>query len=131
MEEKAEQSRMVAMPVNKLMMSMGIPIILSMMLQAFYNIVDSAFVSNMAEYGEEALNALTLAFPVQLLIVAVSVGTGVGTNALAAKALGQKDFEKANRVAGNACFVTLLIYIFWILFGIFGGGVVHRNTDIE
>ncbi len=120
MEEKAEQSRMVAMPVNKLMMSMGIPIILSMMLQAFYNIVDSAFVSNMAEYGEEALNALTLAFPVQLLIVAVSVGTGVGTNALAAKALGQKDFEKANRVAGNACFVTLLIYIFWILFGIFG-----------
>ncbi|MCD8110188.1 MAG: MATE family efflux transporter [Clostridiales bacterium] len=120
MEEKVEQSRMGTMPVNKLMMGMGIPIILSMMLQAFYNIVDSAFVSNMAEYGEEALNALTLAFPVQLLIVAVGVGTGVGTNALASKALGQKDFEKANRVAGNACFVTFLIYIFWILFGIFG-----------
>ncbi|MCD7922179.1 MAG: MATE family efflux transporter [Clostridiales bacterium] len=120
MEEKVEQSRMGTVPVNKLMMGMGIPIILSMMLQAFYNIVDSAFVSNMAEYGEEALNALTLAFPVQLLIVAVGVGTGVGTNALASKALGQKDFEKANRVAGNACFVTFLIYIFWILFGIFG-----------
>ncbi|MCC8028466.1 MAG: MATE family efflux transporter [Lachnospiraceae bacterium] len=120
MEEKMEQSKMGTAPVNKLMLGMGIPIILSMMLQAFYNIVDSAFVSNMAEYGEEALNALTLAFPVQLLIVAVGVGTGVGTNALASKALGQKDFEKANRVAGNACFVTLLIYIFWILFGIFG-----------
>ncbi len=120
MEEKTEQSRMGTMPVNKLMLGMGIPIILSMMLQAFYNIVDSAFVSNMAEYGEEELNALTQALTVQLLIVALGLGTGVGTNALASKALGQGDHEKANRVAGNACFMTFLIFVFWVLFGIFG-----------
>ncbi len=120
MEETAQQKKMATMPVNKLMLRMGIPIILSMMLQALYNIVDSAFVSNMAENGEEALNALTLAFPVQILIVAVGVGTGVGVNALLSKALGQKDFEKANRVAGNAYFVTFLIYIACVLFGLFG-----------
>jgi len=120
MEETAQQKKMATMPVNKLMLSMGIPIILSMMLQALYNIVDSAFVSNMAENGEEALNALTLAFPVQILIVAVGVGTGVGVNALLSKALGQKDYEKANRVAGNAYFVTFLIYIACVLFGLFG-----------
>lgn len=120
MEETAQQKKMATMPVNKLMLRMGIPIILSMMLQALYNIVDSAFVSNMAENGEEALNALTLAFPVQILIVAVGVGTGVGVNALLSKALGQKDYEKANRVAGNAYFVTFLIYIACVLFGLFG-----------
>lgn len=70
------------MPVNKLMLSMGIPMILSMVLQAVYNIVDSMFVSNMAENGEAALNALTLAFPVQMIMVAVGIGTGVGVNAL-------------------------------------------------
>ncbi|MCD8151657.1 MAG: MATE family efflux transporter [Clostridiales bacterium] len=120
MEETAQQKKMATMPVNKLMLHMGILIILSMMLQALYNIVDSAFVSNMAENGEEALNALTLAFPVQILIVAVGVGTGVGVNALLSKALGQKDYEKANRVAGNAYFVTFLIYIACVLFGLFG-----------
>lgn len=79
---------------------MGLPIMLSMMIQALYNIVDSAFVSNMAG-GEAALNALTLAFPVQMLMVAVSIGTGVGVNVLLAKSLGQGDGEKAARVAGN------------------------------
>ena len=74
-------------PIGKLMLSMGLPVILSMMLQALYNIVDSGFVSNMAD-GENALNALTLAFPVQMLMVAASVGTGVGVNVLLAKSLG-------------------------------------------
>ena len=71
-------------PVGTLMRAMGLPIILSMMIQALYNIVDSAFVSNMAG-GEAALNALTLAFPVQMLMVAVSIGTGVGVNVLLAR----------------------------------------------
>ena len=87
-------NRMGTVPVNKLMLSMGIPMILSMVLQAVYNIVDSMFVSNMAENGEAALNALTLAFPVQMIMVAVGIGTGVGVNALVARSLGQGNREK-------------------------------------
>ena len=75
-------NKMGTMPVNKLMLTLGAPMIISMVLQAVYNIVDSAFVSNMQDTGEMALNALTLAFPIQMLMVAVSIGTGVGTNAL-------------------------------------------------
>ena len=71
--------------------------ICSMVLQAMYNIVDSAFVSNMPENGEAALNALTLAFPMQMLMIAVSIGTGVGVNALVSKSLGQGDTEKIGR----------------------------------
>lgn len=123
MEQVNKQSKMETMPVNRLMMGMGIPIILSMMLQAFYNIVDSAFVSNMKENGEAALNALTLAYPVQILIVAVSIGTGVGMNALLSKSLGQKNQDKANKVAGNAIFLGIIIYIVCLLFGIFGVGI--------
>lgn len=78
-----ENNRMKEMPVNRLMMRMGLPMILSMALQAVYNIVDSAFVGNMREGGEAALNAMTLAFPVQMLMVALAIGTGVGVNALA------------------------------------------------
>ena len=82
MEQDKKINKMGTLPVPRLMLSMGIPMILSMMLQAFYNIVDSAFVSNMAQDGEAALTALTLAFPVQMLLVALGVGTGVGANAL-------------------------------------------------
>lgn len=92
--DKAEK-RMASAPVGKLMLQMGTPMILSMMLQAVYNIVDSYFVANMAENGEIAVNALTLAFPVQMMMVAVGIGTGVGANALIARALGQGDREKA------------------------------------
>lgn len=120
MQSKDSKNKMAEMPVNKLMISMGTPIILSMMLQAVYNIVDSAFVSNMKEGGELALNALTLAFPVQVLMIAIGIGTGVGTNALFSKSLGQGDKEKAGRVAGNAVFFSFIIYILFLLFGIFG-----------
>lgn len=118
--ESAEQNKMGAVPVPKLMMAMGIPMILSMILQAVYNIVDSAFVSNMTNNGESALNALTLAFPLQMLMVAISIGTGVGTNALLAKSLGQNDKEKASKVAGNAVFLAIVIYIAFLIFGLFG-----------
>jgi putative MATE family efflux protein len=107
-------------PVKRLMLSMGIPIILSMVLQAVYNIVDSAFVANMAENGEAALNALTLAFPFQMLMVAIGIGTGVGVNALVSKTLGQGDKEKASKAAGNAEFMAVIIYVVFLLFGLFG-----------
>lgn len=120
MSKQESMNRMGTQPVGKLMLSMGIPMILSMMLQALYNIVDSAFVSNISGNGEAALNALTLAFPVQMLMVAISIGTGVGTNALLAKNLGQGNKEKASRVAGNAIFLGIVIYIIFLLFGLLG-----------
>lgn len=120
MKKQDSMSRMGTEPIGKLMLSMGIPMILSMVLQAVYNIVDSAFVSNMKENGEAALNALTLAFPVQMLMVAVGIGTGVGTNALLAKSLGQGNKEKASKVASNAMTLGAVIYAVFLLFGIFG-----------
>lgn len=115
-----ENNKMREMSVYKLMIQMGIPMILSMALQAVYNIVDSAFVGNMKEGSEAALNALTLVFPVQMLMVAIAIGTGVGTNALLARTLGQGDSKKAAMVAGNSLFLGLIIYVICFLFGIFG-----------
>ena len=112
--------KMATMPVSKLMLNMGVPMIISMMLQAVYNIVDSAFVANMEGTGEMALNALTLAFPVQMLMVAVGIGTGVGVNALLAKSMGQGDMEKAGKTAGNGVFLMAVIYAVFLLFGLFG-----------
>ena len=113
-------NKMKEMPVRKLMVQMGIPMILSMALQAVYNIVDSAFVGNMKEGSEAALNALTLVFPVQMLMVAIGIGTGVGTNALLARILGQGDMKKAAKVAENSLFLGVIIYFICLLFGIFG-----------
>lgn len=129
MNEKESINKMGTMPINKLMLSMGIPMIISMMLQAVYNIVDSAFVSNMQDSGEAALNALTLAFPVQMLMVAIGIGTGVGMNALLAKSLGQGNQKKASLVAGNALFLAAVIYIVFLLFGIFGVEVYVKSQS--
>lgn len=115
-----ENNKMREMPVYKLMIQMGIPMILSMALQAVYNIVDSAFVGNMKEGSEAALNAFTLVFPVQMLMVAIAIGTGVGTNALLARTLGQGDSKKAAMVAGNSLFLGVIIYVICFLFGIVG-----------
>ena len=115
-----ENNKMREMPVYKLMIQMGIPMILSMALQAVYNIVDSAFVGNMKEGSEAALNALTLVFPVQMLMVAIAIGTGVGTNAILARTLGQGDSKKAAMVAGNSLFLGVIIYVICFLFGIVG-----------
>lgn len=120
MENINQKDKMRSMPIKKLILSMGIPMVLSMMLQAVYNIMDSAFVSNIQDTGELALNALTLAFPLQLLIVAIGIGTGVGCNALLSKSLGQGNIEKASKVAGNGMFLALIIYIIFLIFGIFG-----------
>lgn len=118
--KEQKQNRMAVEPVGKLMLSMGIPMVLSMMLQAVYNIVDSAFVGGMKEGGEQALNALTLAFPVQMLMVAIGIGTGVGMGALLSKSLGQGDRVKASQVAGNGIFLAAVIYLVFLLFGFFG-----------
>lgn len=107
-------------PVNSLMLKMGTPIILSMMMQALYNIVDSAFVSNMGANGEMALNALTLAFPVQVLLIALGIGTGVGMNVVVARSLGQQDYEKASRAAGTTKVLAFIIFAMFFLFGAFG-----------
>ena len=115
-----ENNKMKNEPVNKLMLQMGVPMILSMALQAVYNIVDSAFVGNMKEGSEAALNALTLVFPIQMLMVALAIGTGVGVNALLARTLGQRNREKAAHVAGNGLFLATVIYIICVLFGLFG-----------
>lgn len=126
MEKEMTQNKMGTMPVGKLMLQMGIPMILSMMLQAVYNIVDSYFVSRMPDTetligaGEMAVNALTLAFPVQMLMVAIGIGTGVGTNVLLARTLGEGNQEKVGKVAGNSYVLAAIIYIVFLLFGIFG-----------
>ncbi len=127
----SESNKMKDMPVNKLMVQMGIPMILSMALQAVYNIVDSAFVGNMKIGSEAALNALTLVFPIQMLMVAIGIGTGVGTNALLAKTLGQGNKEKAAKVAGNSLFLGVIIYIICLLFGIFGVRVYIQTQTVD
>ena len=104
MDKEQSLKNMAQMPVGKLILSTGIPMIISMVLQAFYNIVDSAFVSNMAQNGENALNALTLAFPIQILIVAVGIGTGVGVNALVSRTLGEGNCKKSVKRRRLLCF---------------------------
>ena len=118
--EKQSQNPMAVEPIPRLMARIGAPIVLSMILQAAYNVVDSAYLARMADGGEAALTALSLAFPVQLFMVAVSIGTGVGTNALLARLLGQGDREQANRTVGNAQFIALCITVVFMLFAAVG-----------
>ncbi len=119
MAEKQITNKMGIEPVGSLILKMGIPMILSMMLQAFYNIVDSYFVSSMSGVGDAAVNALTLAFPIQALMVAMGIGTGVGVNSLLSKYLGMGDRERASRIAGNAIFLGICTYIIFLIFGLF------------
>lgn len=114
------QNKMAVEPVGPLMFRIGLPIVLSMILQAAYNVVDSAYLARMPVGGEDALTALSLAFPVQLFMVAVSIGTGVGTNALLAKLLGLGDRENANRTAGNAQMLGIVISVIFMLFSLLG-----------
>lgn len=120
MEHNENEVILGVKPVNKLMVTLGVPMVISMMLQAFYNIVDSAFVSNIPGTGEMSLNALTLAFPVQMLMVAIPLGTGVGMSAILSRTLGQGKKEKCAHIVGNALFLGVIIYIAFLLFGIFG-----------
>lgn len=111
--------------------------ILSMVLQACYNIVDSMFVARipdcdgMIHAGEYAVNALTLAFPVQMLIVAFGIGTGVGVNALLSKCLGQNEKEKVAKVAGNGVTLGIMIYICFLIFGLFGIDIYLKSQTSD
>ncbi|MBQ7410934.1 MAG: MATE family efflux transporter [Clostridia bacterium] len=118
--EQTKNNKMADTPMKKLFWKMGLPMIISMVLQALYNVVDSIFVTNMGESGALANQALTIAFPIQILIIAVGVGTGVGLNALLSKSLGEKNTEKVNKVAGNGIFLSIIIFIVFLLFGAFG-----------
>lgn len=106
-------------PMKKLFPRMGLPMIVSMILQALYNVVDSIFVTNMEGTGTLTNEALTLAFPIQILMIAIGVGTGVGLNALLSKSLGAGDMDKVARTAGNGIFLAFVIYLIFLLFGVF------------
>ena len=99
------ENKMGTMPVGRLVLNMSLPMMISMLVQALYNIVDSVFV---AMLSENALTAVSMAFPLQTLLIAVGAGTGVGMNALLSKSLGEKNFEKADRTASNAAFLYSL-----------------------
>lgn len=124
MEEKKEtksserqENKMGVMPVPKLLLSMSLPMIIAMLVQALYNVVDSIFVS---QISENALTAVSLAFPIQNLMIAAATGTGVGINALLSRSLGEKNYKLADKAAGNGITISLLFYLLFCLFGIFG-----------
>ena len=118
MSEQANQqteNKMGVMSVNKLLITMSLPMMISMLVQALYNIVDSIFVSKINEY---ALRAVSLAFPIQSLMIAVAVGTAVGLNAFLAKTLGEKDYEKANVIAENGVFIEFASFLVFAVIGL-------------
>ncbi len=110
-----KENKMGVMPVNKLLLSMSLPMMLSMLVQALYNIVDSIFVSRVDEY---AVRAVSLAFPVQSLMIALAVGTAVGVNALLSRALGEKNYERVNKVASNGLFAIIICYFLFLIVGL-------------
>ncbi len=110
-----QENKMGVMPVNRLLLSVSVPMMISMLVQALYNVVDSMFV---AQLNENALTAVSLAFPAQNLMIAVATGTGVGINALLSRSLGEKNFQKADKTANNAVFLSLCSYLVFAAAGI-------------
>lgn len=127
-ENVQQENKMGTMPVNRLLVTMSIPMIISMLVQALYNVVDSVFVSRI---NENALTAVSMAFPIQNLMIAVAVGTGVGTNALLSRSLGEKNQEMADRAANNSVFLACASYLVFLIFGITGSELFYKlQTDI-
>ena len=112
-------NKMATKPINRLFWSMGLPMVFSMVLQALYNVVDTVFIINMGETGIKANLALTYVFPVQIFMIAVGVGTGIGINALLSRGLGEKDQKKIGLTLGNGIFLGLCLYLIFLLFGLF------------
>ena len=127
-QNKQEENKMGVMPINRLLLDMSLPIMISMIVQALYNIVDSVFV---AKISENALTAVSLAFPIQNLMIAIAVGTGVGVNALLSKSLGEKNFERVNKTAENAVFLAVMSYLVLLFIGLFGIGVFYRSQTAD
>lgn len=116
LKKEQKENKMGVMPVNKLLLSMSLPMVISMLVQALYNIVDSIFV---AQISENALTALSLSFPIQNLMIAVGAGTCVGINALLSRSLGEKNFKAANLTAINGIFLAIVSYAVFAIFGLF------------
>lgn len=114
---ETRENKMGVMPVNKLLLNMSLPMMVSMLVQALYNIVDSIFV---AKLSENALTAVSLAFPIQTLLIALGTGTGVGVNSLLSKQLGEKDFKQVSKTAMNGIFLAVMSYIVFVIVGIVG-----------
>lgn len=112
---KQQENKMGIMPVNKLLLNMSVPMMISMLVQALYNIVDSIFV---ARVSEDALTAVSLAFPIQTLLVAMGAGTGVGVNALLSKTLGEKNYDTANKTAVNGIFLAFMNFLLFVVIGL-------------
>ena len=109
-----EENKMGTMPVNKLLITMSVPMMMSMMVQALYNVVDSIFVSRIEE---DALTAVSMAFPMQMLMMALGMGMGVGVNALLSRSLGEKDYDSVNKAATNGIFLAVCSYIIFLIAG--------------
>ncbi len=118
------ENKMGVMPVGKLLLNMSLPMMVSMLVQAMYNIVDSLFV---ARVSEDALTAVSLAFPVQNLMIGIAVGTGVGMNALLSMSLGSKEFETANKAAVNGIFLTLVSALVFLVLSFFVPEIYYRS----
>lgn len=128
-EETLRENKMGTMPENKLLLSMAVPMMISMLVQALYNIVDSIFVSRICE---DALTAVSMAFPWQNIIISIAVGFGVGINALLSRALGQKNAERVNQVAVNGLLLAGLSYLLVLVAGLIGiRAYMRTQTDIE
>ena len=124
-----QENKMGVMPVNRLILTMSLPMILSMLVQALYNIVDSMFVSRLSE---NALTAVSLAFPAQNLMIAVATGTGVGVNAALSRSLGERNFDRANKIADHAVFLAIASYAVFAVLGLFFSRQFFLwQTDIE
>lgn len=122
-----QENKMGVMPIPKLLITMSLPMIASMLVQALYNIVDSMFV---AQLNEDALTAVSLAFPIQNLMIAVAAGTGVGINALLSKSLGEKKFDAANKIAMNGVLLAILSSIVFAILGLIGSRLFFEvQTD--
>ena len=128
-EETLRENKMGTMPENKLLLSMAVPMMISMLVQALYNIVDSIFVSRICE---DALTAVSMAFPWQNIVISIAVGFGVGINALLSRALGQKNDERVNQVAVNGLLLAGLSYLLVLVAGLIGiRAYMRTQTDIE
>lgn len=114
-----QENKMGVMPIKELIISMSLPMMISMLVQALYNVVDSAFVARIPNHATEAITAVTLAFPMQNLMIAMGSGTGVGINALLSRSLGEKRFDKSNAAANNGLFLTFLNFVLFFIIGIF------------
>lgn len=128
MAEIREENKMGTMPVGKLLITMAVPMILSMLVQALYNIVDSIFVSRISQ---DALSAVSLAFSLQNLMIAVGAGTGVGINAFLSKSLGEKDFKMANKVANHTVYLWGISYAIFLIIGLTLTGAYFKSQTSD